>query len=138
MVAINGSFRQSSEIFAKIKIFCKESLGLIISEEKTKITNAYTDHVLFLGTRIKHAKVYTYSLRKGIVQRNRRALILTAPMDRIKKKLKDSGFVLDGKGRTRVTWLPLEPRQIIHLANSILRGYWNYYSFAQNRNKLIP
>lgn len=135
VVAINGSFRQSSEILTKIKIFCKESLGLTVSEEKTKITNGYIDHVFFLGTRIKHAKVY---LRKGIVQRNRRPLLLTAPMDKIKNKLKDSGFILGGRGRTRVTWLPLEPRQIVHLANSILRGYWNYYSFAQNRSKLVP
>lgn len=103
MVAINGSFKQSSEILTKIKNFCKENLGLTVSEEKTKITNAYADHVFFLGTRIKHAGVYTYSLRKGIVQRNRRALLMTAPMDKIKKKLTDSGFILNGRGRTRVT-----------------------------------
>lgn len=138
VVAINGTFAQATEILKRIRIYCKDQLGLEVSEEKTKITNAYKDHVLFLGTKIKHATTYTFSRRKGIVQRNRKTLLLTAPMGKIKKKLMASGFIMNGRGKTRTTWIPLEPRQVVHLANTILRGYLNYYSFAHNKNKLSP
>ena len=57
-------------------------------------------------------------------------------MDIIYKKLKEDGFMLNHRGRTRVSWLSLEVRQIIALANFILRGYENYYSFALNKAKL--
>ena len=103
IVAINGSYNQAVEIWNKIKKFCDTELGLSMSDEKTKITNAYKDHVLFLGTHIRHTKVYTYSLRGGILQRNRRGLILTAPMPRIMKKFKEVGYTKKGRGRTRTT-----------------------------------
>jgi len=87
----------------KIKIFCEKELGLTVSEEKTKITNTYKDHAFFLGTRIRHSKIYSYSLRRGILQRNRRGLLLTAPMDKIMKKFRESGFLKNNRGRTRTT-----------------------------------
>lgn len=103
IVAINGSYSQTVEIYRRIKEFCKEELSLTVSEEKTKITNAYKDHILFLGTHIRHTKTYTYSMRKGVLQRNRRGLILTAPMNRIVRKFKDAGYTRNGRGRTRTT-----------------------------------
>lgn len=60
-------------------------------------------------------------------------MVLSAPLDRIKKKLTEAGFLNIDRGITRVSWLNLEVRQIIHLANSIIRGYENYYSFVLNK-----
>jgi len=64
-------------------------------------------------------------------------LLLTAPIQKIKKKLSVTGFVKQNKGVSRVTWLPLTLRQIIHNYNSILRGYSNYYSFIVNRGQVM-
>lgn len=108
---------------------------------KTKITNTYKDNALFLGTNISHSKALTYSgfarlHRKGTLQRKSGFLILNAPMDRIYRKLSEAGFMTNHRGKSRITWLSLEVRQIINLANSIIRGYENYYSFVLNKGKL--
>lgn len=103
IVAINGSYNQTVKILNNIKEFCDKELGLTVSEENTKITNAYKDHILFLETHIRHTKTYTYYSRKGFLQRNRIGLMLTAPMNRIRKKFKDAGFTKNGKGTTKNT-----------------------------------
>lgn len=94
------------ELLNKIKDYCAV-LGLKVSDEKTKITNSYKDKVLFLGTHIRHVMVQTYSvhrkIKKGVLQRNRKALLLTAPMARIKDKLTKAGFITNNRAQTRVT-----------------------------------
>jgi len=86
----------------KVSAFCNE-IGLTISQEKTKITNAYKDKILFLGSYIKYG-IQSLSLHsKGVKQRNRKQLLLTAPMNRIRDKLTKAGFISDNKAQTRVT-----------------------------------
>lgn len=136
IIAVNGSFKETKAILAKVTQFCK-SIGLTVSPEKTKLTNSYKNQILFLGTSISHSKSVTYSYhRKGYLQRNSGFLVLKAPMDRIYKKLREAGFMKNHKGVTKVSWLQLEVRQILHLANSIIRGYENYYSFVFNKGQL--
>jgi group II intron reverse transcriptase/maturase len=136
IIAVNGSRTEAKEILVKVTLFLKDK-GLTVSPTKTKITNTYKENALFLGTNISHSKVTTYSLhKKGKLQRNSGFIVLNAPMDRIYKKLKEAGFMLNHRGRTRVSWQHLEIRQIITLANSIIRGYENYYSFVLNKGKL--
>lgn len=137
IVAVNGSYTQTRNILNKLKDFCN-TLNFSLSTTKTKITNSYKDYILFLGTRIKHSGVTTWSKHiKGYRQRNRKALLLTAPLNKIRKKLSETGFVKNNRGITRVTWLPLTKRQIIYNYNSIIRGYSNYYSFITNRGKVM-
>lgn len=139
VIAINGTRTEAVEILNKVREFCYSHLGLKLSEEKTKITNSYKDKILFLGTYIRHGLATTYSRhRGGVLQRNTRRILLTAPMDRIKAKLIKAGFIKNNRAQTRVTWLPLTARQIINLANQVIRGYLNYYSFVQNRGKFAP
>lgn len=57
-------------------------------------------------------------------------------MDKIYNNLRVAGFMSNHRGRTKVSWLSLEVRQIITLANSIIRGYENYYSLVQNKGQL--
>jgi nicotine oxidoreductase len=134
IIAVNGSYSDTKDILEKVTIFLKD-LGLTVSQ--TKITNTYKDNALFLGTNISHSKAVTYSLqRKGTLQRNSGFLVLNAPMDRIYQKLSEAGFMSNHRGKSRITWLSLEVRQIINLANSIIRGYENYYSFVLNKGKL--
>ena len=135
-IAVNGSYSDAKEILNKVTLFLKD-LGLTVSPTKTKITNTYAEPALFLGTNIAHSKSVTYSLHnRGTLQRNSGFLVLTAPMDRIYKKLSEAGFMSNHRGVTRISWLSLEVRQIITLANSIIRGYENYYSFAHNKGQL--
>jgi nicotine oxidoreductase len=135
VIAVNGSLQDTQDILSRVTIFLKE-LGLTVSPTKTKITNTYKDRVLFLGTNISHSKNVTYSYHKGRLQRNSGFLILSTPMDRIYKKLLESGFMSNKRGRSRVTWMSLEIRQIIYLANSVIMGFENYYSFTLNKGSI--
>jgi nicotine oxidoreductase len=137
IIAVNGSYTETVDILNKIKDFCS-GMGLHLSPTKTKITNSYKEYVLFLGTRIKHSGVITWSKhRGGYKQRNRKALLLTAPMAKIRSKLSLSGFVKNNKGVSRTSWTPLTLRQIITSYNKILMGYSNYYSFIINRGAFM-
>ncbi|KAL0953080.1 hypothetical protein HGRIS_005418 [Hohenbuehelia grisea] len=136
VIAVNGTYTEAADILNRVTLFLKD-LGLTVSPTKSKITNTYKEPALFLGTNIAHSKAVTYSLhKKGTLQRNSGFLVLSAPMDRIYKKLRENGYMKNHRGMTRVVWLSLEARQIINLANSIIRGYENYYSFAHNKGQL--
>ena len=136
IIAVNGSLTDAKNILEKVTIFLKD-LGLTVLPTKTRITNTYKENALFLGTNISHSRATTYSLhRKGTLQRKTGFLALNAPLDRIYKKLREAGLMANHRGRTRISWLSLETRKIIILANSIIRGYENYYSFALNKGKL--
>ena len=136
IIAVNGSYSETKDILNKVTLFLND-LGLTVSPTKTKITNTYKDIALFLGTNIAHSTSVTYSLHKrGTFQRNSGFLKLSAPMEIIYKKLKEAGFMSNHRGVTRVTWLSLEIKQIINLANSVIRGYENYYSFVLNKGQL--
>lgn len=138
IIAINGSFTETKNILDKVRTFCSENLGLILSEDKTKITNSYLTKILFLGVDIRHAKHYIYGRGSlGIIKRIRKGLLLTAPISRIKNKLTKAGFIIDNKTHPRINWLPLTPRQIVNMGNQVLRGFWNYYSFVQNKDRFI-
>lgn len=136
IVAVNGSYRQALEIKSKITKYCQEVLNINISENKTKITNSYKNHILFLGTNIKHAVRNDIIKRSGHLTRSPKFLMLTAPMSKIAKKLSQAGLHTNHIGKTKTIWLPLELSQIIYLANSIIYGYLNYYSFVYNRSRL--
>lgn len=62
---------------------------------------------------------------------------MTAPITRIIKNLTDTGFLLNGKPAPRFLWLHNNHDQIIHLYNSVFRGYLNYYYFVHNYSRLV-
>lgn len=137
IVAVNGSFKQTKDIKLKISTYLKDILNLELSEDKTKITNAYTDYIHFLGTDIKHSHRKDIIRSKGHKKRTSGFLMLNAPIHNIVKQLSLAGFHKNYKGVTRTSWLALSGSQIIHLANNIIRGYLNYYSFVYNRATLV-
>jgi nicotine oxidoreductase len=137
IIAINGSRKQTVEILDKVMDFCA-TIGLTVSPTKTKITNSYKDKILFLGTNIRHSKHQTYSKHTGgVLQRNRRAILLFIPLMRIKRRFAELKFAINNRGVSRTSWTPLTLRQIIHNFNSIIRGYENYYSFAHNKGPAL-
>ena len=137
IIAVNGSWTKTRQILKKVMDFCN-TLGISVSPIKTKITNSYKKKILFLGTHIRHAKHQTYSKHKGgVLQRNRRPLLLTVPLNKVKHRFASTKLAVNNRGVSRTSWIPLTLRQIIHNFNSIIRGYENYYSFAHNKGRAL-
>jgi hypothetical protein len=57
---------------------------------------------------------------------------MTAPLDKIEKKLKEASFIKKGKSHPKFLWLPLSHQQILILYNFVFRRFLNYYSFVHN------
>lgn len=138
IIGVKGTYEETVQILDKVRNHLSE-MGLTLSDKKTKITNLNTSRALFLGTIIKRATEFSYSRtsHNQYLRRNSKKLRLEAPIDRILEKLSDADFIRSGKPSPKLVWLPLEHRQIIHLYNSVFRGYLNYYNFAHNYPRVV-
>lgn len=87
----------------KIREFLKSELHLELSEEKTKITNAKTEHAEFLSVRLKRSLHGTFTQRGNTLKRNVRNIRLLAPIDKITKKLYANGFMKDDRPHPKFT-----------------------------------
>lgn len=139
IVAIRGPRSDVMNILERLRSFLKEDLNLTLSDSKTKITNPRTEQALFLGTQIGISSHNYFSRRiQGFKVRSVSQIRMTAPLDRIYKKLAEAGFISLNKkeGIPRFLWLHNEKEAIIKLYNAVLRGYLNYYSFTSNYSKV--
>jgi len=64
-------------------------------------------------------------------------LRLLAPLQKIKARFVNAGYLINNKPHPRFIWKALNKDQIIHMYNSILRGYINYYFHVYNYGKLV-
>jgi len=136
VIGIKGTKDEAERIFKEIEIVLSK-IGLTLSRTKTRITNINDQGFLFLGTFIFRARRISFARLAGaLIKRNSKKLRLEAPLIRIMKKLHEADFMKAGKSNPKFIWLSLEHRQIIHLYNSVLRGYLNYYKFTHNYGKL--
>lgn len=137
MIGVKGTLTEATLIKDRAKEKLDE-MGLQLSESKTKITNVNSQKATFLGTEIMRAQQYTYSRtsHNNYLRRNSRKLRLLAPMNRIERKLTEANFIREGLPHPKFVWMSLEHRQILHLYNSVLRGYLNYYNFAHNYGRV--
>jgi group II intron reverse transcriptase/maturase len=138
IIGIRGTAQDAKEILKKVTDYCY-SIGLTVSQEKTKITNLRSAKALFLGVELSRSNTTKYTKVNSSSSTSRVSLNLrmTAPITRIIKKLTDTGFLLNGKPAPRFLWLHNNHDQIIHLYNSVFRGYLNYYSFVHNYSRLV-
>lgn len=137
IIGIRGTRKEALEILEKVRNFCA-TIDLTLSETKTKLTSLNEDTVLFLGTKIKRSSHSNFS-RMGAMRRLRRnklGIRFEAPLDRIEKKLAQASFMAKGISAPKFLWLHHDHDQIIHLYNSVLRGYLNYYNFVHNYGRL--
>jgi group II intron reverse transcriptase/maturase len=135
IVSIRGSFTETKLILLQIKHFLREELRLDLSEAKTKITTPRHRPALFLGTLIKISDHVNFTRGKhGQKLKAVSQIVMVAPLDRIYKKLAGAKLMNlnTKKGTPRFLWYPQRKDTIVTLYNSILRGYLNYYSFANN------
>jgi group II intron reverse transcriptase/maturase len=140
VLGIKGTYEEAVEIFNKIDQRLSE-VGLTLSKSKTKITNINEQEITFLGTTIFRARKTSSTkmshATQGYLKRNSKKLRLEAPLVRILKKLHEADFMKEGKSAPKFIWLSLEHRQILHMYNSVLRGYLNYYKFSPNYGSLV-
>jgi len=108
-------------------------MNLKVSETKTKITNINKDRAVFLNVNIFRSHHTKFSNNQRLL----RKLRLTAPIDKIRAKLEQAGFMRNGEAHPKFQLMANTHDQIIHMYNSVYRGYMNYYSFAHNHSKLV-
>ena len=136
VIGVRGSIEDCRLILEKIRDFLKVELKLDLSNEKTKITNSKNDVACFLSVNIRRFKQITFRRVKSRLTRITDSLRLTAPLDRIIRKLKTNGFIKEGSPAPRFLWLASSKDEIILLYNSVYRGLTNYYRFVHNFNEL--
>ena len=139
IIAVRGSRSDTHWILNLIRDHLKTNLKLDLSQEKTLVTRPTEVKALFLGTEISISN-HTYFSRgaRGQKIRSVSQLIMTAPLDRIYKKLEAAGFwsIVKRRSIPRLLWYHQDKDAIILLYNSVLRGYLNYYSFVNNFSSL--
>lgn len=136
IIGVKGSKKDCTELMLRMKEFLKSELGLDLSKTKTEITNANKEQAEFLSVKIKRSNHETYSLKKNVLTRNVKNMRLTAPLDKITKKLTLNGFMKDGAPYPKFLWMQESKDAIILLYNSVYKGIMQYYRFADNFNNL--
>jgi group II intron reverse transcriptase/maturase len=138
IIGVRGNLKETQEILKIVSDFCT-SIGLTVTQQKTKITNLSTSRALFLGVEISRSNKIKFSKVKSSSSTKRLGfkLRMTAPIARIIKKLTDTGFIVKNEPAPRFLWLHNNHDQIIHLYNSVMREFLNYYSFAHNYSRLV-
>lgn len=94
MMAVRGPRTDAVNMLQSIREMLSKSLKLDLSVEKSKLTNPRIDPALFLGTHISISRHIgstkgKYNQRLRVVSQLR----MSAPMDRIFKKLIATGFM---------------------------------------------
>lgn len=150
IIGIRGPLTDSEQILNRVTDFLKSTLKLDVSPDKTKITCLNKDKALFLGALISRShheiikrtsrRVNTSTEAKAIRTIHMRAgkiLRFEAPINRIRDKLTNAGFIRKSRPNPKNIWIALDKDQIISLYNSVLRGYLNYYRFAANYSNMV-
>lgn len=137
LIGIRGTHKEALDILDKVRKFC-DSIGLEVSDSKTKLTSFNREWVMFLGTKIGRSKHSNCSHmgKESWTKRNKLGIRLEAPLHRIKDKLVKASFMKGGKSAPKFLWLHHSHDQILNLYNSVLRGYLNYYKFVHNYGRL--
>lgn len=142
LIGIIGSKEDSKRVKEDIKNFLDVELKLKLSEEKTLITHSEKS-AKFLGYEITVRKSNAAKRDKmnRLVRFLNGTVQLSISMDTIKKKLLDFGILevrMTPKGKE--WWKPREHTrmlnnddlEILQMYNYTLRGFYNYFSIANN------
>lgn len=147
IVGVVGSHEDTTIIRNEINEFLKNDLKLSLSSQKTKITHFSKESIFFLGTLIqgtweKDKKIMTIKKQCGTSKKVRMTsrVVLKAPVKSIFEKAALNGFFKVRQSQfipTKVgRCINLDHQDILRYYNSIIRGVFNYYSFANNRKSL--
>jgi hypothetical protein len=145
LIGICGPRALAEQVKREVKAFLAEQLHLTLNEDKTHITNGRKGQAEFLGTRItigrgRQQRVVKTTSRSGRTYKRRSTgweTVITAPIDKLVQRLHNQGFCTAmGEPTTKLSWMNLDPEQIIGLYSAINRGIQNYYRFVDNFERL--
>jgi group II intron reverse transcriptase/maturase len=123
IIGFVGSKAEAQSIKEEIKAFLNDTIGLTLSDEKTKITNATNEKARFLNFEIYTEKSTARPRINGTIR-------LDMPNDIfVKWKRK---YTKKGKAYHRPYYLELSDYMIIRAYNSEFQGLYQYYIMAQN------
>lgn len=129
LIGFTGSKADAEEIKAEMHGFLEQTLNLVLSEEKTLITNASTQTAKFLGYEVKAQRADDYIDSKGRRGANG-AIALFVPAHVIEEKCKS--FMRNGKVTHRNALLQDDDFSIVQRFQQEYRGLVQYYVLAQN------
>lgn len=141
LVGVIGSKAECVQIKANIAQFMSEQLHLELSDEKTLITHAQAP-AKFLGYEVyvRKSQALRHN-RNGVLRRpfNGR-IVLNVSNETVKKKLLDYNAISVGQANGKEVWKPktrsymigMKPEDILAQYNAEIRGFYNYYSIANN------
>lgn len=93
IIGVRGSLDDCKQLVSKLEAFISKELGLVLSKEKTQITNANCELAKFLSVNVGRKVHRTFTNNNGVIRRNVNNLRLAAPMQSIIKKLTVNGFL---------------------------------------------
>lgn len=141
LLGIIGSKEDCEKIKADIKIFLDEKLKLELSDEKTLITNAKKP-AKFLGydVFVRKSNKTTRDKRKWKVRHIGEKIVLNVTTETMLKKLLAYRALKITTRDSKEVWKPiprgymkdLDDLEIISQVNAEVRGFYNYYSIANN------
>lgn len=141
LIGVIGSKADCEKIKEDITVYMQKCLKLELSAEKTLITNA-KEIAKFLGfdITVRNSSAMKRN-KKGVLQRDfNRRVELRLPMETVKKKLKDYDAIQFIQENGHEVWKPKsrpklvnkKPEDILAQFNWEIRGFYNYYSIANN------
>lgn len=146
IIGVYGSRELTEMIKVKAAEFLVKRLKVELSEEKTKITNLFSDKATFLGFYIRinkpkeNNKVVTiFKGTKKKVKIGHNVIEILAPFSKIIHKLMELGFVEERKDskikyipKAMKSWIFLDHHGILSRYNWLSRGFCNYYRNVNN------
>jgi hypothetical protein len=141
LIGVIGSKAECVQIKANIAQFMSEMLHLELSDEKTLITHAQ-NAAKFLGYEVyvRKSQALRHN-RNGVLRRpfNGR-IVLRVANEVVKKKLLDYNAISVGQANGKEVWKPksrsymtgMKPEDILAQYNAEIRGFYNYYSIAND------
>lgn len=142
IIGISGPKEDCIKLRLELKDFLS-SIGLHLSEDKTRITHARNQMAHFLGTDIRITPLEIRPLLdvvRGDQAFKVRAVTrpqLLAPISQMVKRLEERGLARNGGNPTRFgRMIPFETHRIVRLMFSMWLGIANYYSFVNNTGAL--
>ena len=144
LIGIIGSKADCETMKTDITRFMEKNLKLELSQEKTLITHAQ-NAAKFLGYEISIRKSTAYKRNKNnvLMKSFNGNVILTLPMGIVKEKLLEYNVISIISQKGKEIWQAkyrgsLNKRgiaEIVSQYNSEIRGFYNYYSIANNISK---
>jgi hypothetical protein len=129
LIGFTGSKTDAEKIKAEMHGFLEQNLNLVLSNEKSLITNASSQAAKFLGYEVKTQRANDYIDSKGRRGANG-AIALLVPAHVIEEKCKS--FIRNGKVTHRNALLQDDDFSIVQRFQQEYRGLVQYYVLAQN------